>query len=81
MANDVNAWDLYGNTIKLICEDYLIHNTHRTFRAFAGFYLYHWTSGSIQFLKKMEIYDLDPYFWKIITCLKIKSTFVMYNNI
>ena len=24
------------------------------------------------FLKKMEIYDLDPYFWKIITCLKIK---------
>ncbi len=33
MANDVNAWDLYGNTIKLICEDYLIHNTHRTFRA------------------------------------------------
>ena len=32
-ANDVNAWDLYGNTIKLICEDYLIHNTHRTFRA------------------------------------------------
>ncbi len=29
------------------------------------------------FLKKMEIYDLDPYFWKIITCLKIKNTFVM----
>ncbi len=29
------------------------------------------------FLKKMEIYDLDPYFWKIITCLKIKSSFVM----
>ena len=29
------------------------------------------------FLKKMEIYDLDPYFWKIITCLKIKSTFAM----
>ena len=28
------------------------------------------------FLKKMEIYDLDPYFWKIITCLKIKSTLV-----
>ena len=28
------------------------------------------------FLKKMEIYDLDPYFWKIITCLKIKSTFL-----
>ena len=22
-------------------------------------------------------YDLDPYFYKIITCLKIKSTFVM----
>ena len=33
MANDINAWDLYGNTIKLICEDYLIHTTHRTFRA------------------------------------------------
>ncbi len=33
MADDVNAWDLYGNMIKLICEDYLIHNTHRTFRA------------------------------------------------
>ena len=29
------------------------------------------------FFKKMEIYDLDPYFWKIIICLKIKSTFVM----
>ena len=29
------------------------------------------------FFKKMEIYDLDPYFWKIITCLKIKSSFVM----
>ena len=33
MANDVNAWDLYGNTIKLTCEDNLTHNTHRTFRA------------------------------------------------
>ena len=43
-SNDVNAWDLYGNTIKLICEDYLFHNTivlfqyslyniHCTFRA------------------------------------------------
>ncbi len=29
------------------------------------------------FLKKKEIHDLDPYFWKIITCLKIKNTFVM----
>ena len=29
------------------------------------------------FFLKMEVYDLDPYFWKIITCLKIKSTFVM----
>ncbi len=29
------------------------------------------------FLKKIEIYDLDPYFWKIIICLKIKGTFVM----
>ena len=25
------------------------------------------------FFLKMEIYDLDPYFWKIITCLKIKT--------
>ncbi len=33
MANDVNAWDLFGNAIKLICEDYLIHNTLRTLRA------------------------------------------------
>ncbi len=29
------------------------------------------------FKKKMEIYDLDPYFLKVITCLKIKNTFVM----
>ncbi len=25
---------------------------------------------------KLEIYDLDPYFWKIITCLKTKRTFL-----
>jgi hypothetical protein len=31
--NDVNAWDLFGNAIKLICEDCLIHNTHRTLHA------------------------------------------------
>ncbi len=28
MANDVNAWDLYGNTIKLTWEDYLISLSH-----------------------------------------------------
>ena len=26
------------------------------------------TGGSIQFLKKWKIHDLDAYFWTIITC-------------
>ncbi len=25
----------------------------------------------------MEIYYFDPYFWKVITCLKTKNTFLM----
>ena len=29
------------------------------------------------FFKKMEIYDLDPYFLKIITCLKINSILLL----
>ncbi len=26
----------------------------------------------------MEIYDLDPYFWKIISCLKIYKEYFCY---
>jgi hypothetical protein len=31
----------------------------------------------MRFFKEMEIYDLDPYFWGVIICLRVKSAYFM----